>query len=60
MAASEKLDISKGSDTARQGVSLVVYGTQKVIGPVELGKDMTGRFEPGQTEVFKVSDFLVN
>ncbi|KAK3777632.1 hypothetical protein RRG08_021747 [Elysia crispata] len=53
MAASEKLDISKGSDTARQGVSLVVYGTQKVIGPVELGKDMTGRFEPGQTEVFK-------
>ncbi|RUS73674.1 hypothetical protein EGW08_018556, partial [Elysia chlorotica] len=53
MAASEKLDISKGSDSTRQGVSLVVYGAHKVTGPVELGKDTTGKFQPGQTEVFK-------
>ena len=59
MAASEKLDISKGSDTSRQGVSLVVYGTQGVTGPVELGKDAPGKFQPGQTEIFKVSSFSV-
>ncbi|GFR86793.1 lipoxygenase-like protein domain-containing protein 1 [Elysia marginata] len=53
MAASEKLDISKGLDSARQGISLVAYGTEGITGPVELGKDMTGKFEPGQTEMFK-------
>ncbi|GFN93248.1 lipoxygenase-like protein domain-containing protein 1, partial [Plakobranchus ocellatus] len=53
MASADKLDVSKTLQSAPQGVSFVVYGTQSVTGPIELGKDMPGKFEPGRTEVFK-------
>ncbi|CAL1540914.1 unnamed protein product [Lymnaea stagnalis] len=52
MAAMEKLDISKPSQNTLQQVSITVYGTKGLTGPIELGEGKV-KFAPGQVYTLK-------
>ncbi|XP_012939779.1 lipoxygenase homology domain-containing protein 1 isoform X2 [Aplysia californica] len=57
MAAQEKMDVSEIASARSHLVSLVIYGTHGVTGPMELGETQADRFAPGQVETFKGLNF---